>query len=362
MQKYRLNATSPYTSCLFLSMLKYVLLALLIVLLPLLGSAQEPIKGYYPYEYNSLPYRMWGENDDSKGPYSLVVYLHGAGEKGNNNQRQILQGSDIIDSLTSYLQRTQRRCLVVVPQCPWDKQWVNADWSKGTYSANIAGFSAELQTVVDIVLDLRTRKNIDSSKIYVMGSSMGGFGVWDLLLRKPDLFAAAVPICGAADTSGAELIAKTPAWAFHAEGDLVVPVSGSREIVERLRKLGSRIKYTEYTFEPHIVWPRVAREPDIFDWMFSNVRTESSVRLEMEDRSRLSYNANHLQLAISGGDWRRATLILHNRIGVESLKTTIARERQQTVTISHVATDGMCFYTLIVDTRKIERGKLLLEY
>jgi predicted esterase len=360
--KIPLNATSLCASGLFLSMLEIFFLTLLTILLPLSGSAQEPIKGYYPYEYKGLPYRMWGDKGDGPEPYSVVIYLHGAGEKGNNNERQILQGSDIIDTVTSYLDRTQKRCLVIVPQCPWDKQWVNADWTLGSYNSEAAGFTPELQKVIDLLRDLQDRRNINAKEIYLMGASMGAFGVWDLLQRVPDLFAAAVPICGAADTSRASQIAKTPVWTFHAEGDMVVPVSGSREIVQRLQALGAPIKYTEYTFEPHIVWPRVAREPGLLDWMFSNIRSEASVVLKPYESSVLSYNVGEHQLSIDRGDWLRASLLLHDHTGREIFSTVLARDHSMHLAIHVDPDDERCFYTLTGDNGKIERGKLLISY
>ncbi len=98
---------------------------------------------------------------------------------------------------------------------------------------------------------------------------MGGFGTWDALARYPNLFAAAVPICGGADPTTADRYAKLPIWAFHGAKDPVVKVSRSRDIVGALRAVGSEIRYTEYPEAPHDSWTETYKNPELYAWLFA---------------------------------------------------------------------------------------------
>ncbi|HET6510680.1 MAG TPA: alpha/beta hydrolase-fold protein, partial [Candidatus Kapabacteria bacterium] len=245
-----------------------------LVLMQTAAIAQEVVKGYYPSEYNELPYRIWGDEGDQNGPYGVVVYLHSAGESGSDNTRQIVQNTEVLDSLTTYLERIGKKCLVIVPQCKFGWKWVNTDWTQGTYDSRVAGFSTALRSVAELLSEVLERKDIDKERIYAIGVSMGGFGVWDLLHRFPSTFAAALPICGGADTNLAAEIAKTPAWVWHGAGDMVVPTQASRDIVGKLQTLKADVRYNEVVGEQHIVWPKVARESTLFDWLFSHTKEQ----------------------------------------------------------------------------------------
>ena len=111
--------------------------------------------------------------------------------------------------------------------------------------------------------------SIDDKRIYITGLSMGGFGTWDAIVRKPDLFAAAVPICGGGDVKTADSIAKIPIWIFHGGKDPVVKPERSRSMVEALKKAGAEPKYTEYPNEEHASWVPAYKDADMFAWLFA---------------------------------------------------------------------------------------------
>ena len=110
--------------------------------------------------------------------------------------------------------------------------------------------------------------SIDPQRIYLTGLSMGGYGTWDLLARKPDLFAAGVPVCGGGDESTAEKFAKVPVWVFHGDKDTAVPVGRSRTMVEALKKAGGHPKYTEYAGVGHNPWDKAYADPKLMNWLF----------------------------------------------------------------------------------------------
>ena len=114
--------------------------------------------------------------------------------------------------------------------------------------------------------------SIDPQRIYLTGLSMGGYGTWDLLARKPDLFAAGVPVCGGGDESTAEQIANIPIWVFHGDLDSAVPVSRSRTMVEALKKAGGHPKYSEYPGVEHNSWDKAYADPELMKWLFAQKR------------------------------------------------------------------------------------------
>jgi predicted peptidase len=113
---------------------------------------------------------------------------------------------------------------------------------------------------------------VDSSRIYVTGLSMGGYGTWYLLTRYPDFFAAAAPICGGGDASRVEVFKHIPVWVFHGAKDDVVPVAQSRDMVKALRKAGAKPRYSEYRQVNHESWVPAYQERDLLPWLFSHSR------------------------------------------------------------------------------------------
>ncbi|MBK6284635.1 MAG: phospholipase [Draconibacterium sp.] len=167
----------------------------------------------------TMPYRLFvPEGYDSTKIYPLVLFLHGAGERGTDNESHIayIRGAKLWAEKTN---QAAHPCFVIAPQCPADKQWVNTNWSNGSYSIDNVTVSNELLMVKDIIASLQHEYKIDSTQMFVTGLSMGGYGTWDFILRYPQMFKAAIPICGAGDPSKAGRIRKTPLRVFHSSDD-----------------------------------------------------------------------------------------------------------------------------------------------
>lgn len=216
-----------------------------------------------------LPYRIFvPKGDKMKKPYSLLLFLHGAGERGSDNQTHI----NIHNGLMKRIMNDdilKNECIIIAPQCPEGMQWVDAPWSNGSYSFDNISISKPMQVVEEILSDVRGKYDIDENRIYISGISMGGFGAWYMLMRHPDCFAAAVPICGGADPSKAADIKHIPIRTYHNADDSTVPVSGTREMVSALKLAGGDVLYTEHPFGEHNSWEAAFDEPDILEWIFA---------------------------------------------------------------------------------------------
>ena len=197
--------------------------------------------------------------------YPLVVFLHGAGERGMDNHVQL------VHVLPKFVQddiREKFPCFVAAPQCPDGQQWVNTPWGLRQHDMPQM-MSDSLAAVSGLIDDLLLDYPIDASRIYVMGISMGGYGTWDLVMRFPKRFAAAVPICGGADIKQAALIKDLPLWVFHGDSDTAVPTYRSQSMVAALKEAGGDPKYTEFPNCGHNAWGPAIETPELLPWLFS---------------------------------------------------------------------------------------------
>ncbi|MCC6287191.1 MAG: prolyl oligopeptidase family serine peptidase [Chitinophagaceae bacterium] len=207
--------------------------------------------------------------------YPLIVVLHGSGERGNDNDAQLTWGSDLfLDSAN----REKFPAIVVFPQCPADSSWSVRVRSKNTDSAGIT-FPMDvpptkpLQMVMNFIDTLAKAGTVDPKRIYIGGLSMGGFGTFEILWRKPGLFAAAFPICGGGNPASAKIYGRSfPIWVFHGADDDIVPVDNSRIMVNALKAAKAKIKYMEYPGVKHDSWKNAFAEPDLLPWMFAQKR------------------------------------------------------------------------------------------
>ncbi|MGA1235854.1 MAG: GDSL-type esterase/lipase family protein [Limisphaerales bacterium] len=214
----------------------------------------------------SLPYRLLRPaNAQPNKTYPLVLFLHGAGERGTDNQKQLVHGTSL------YLEpanREQFPCYVLAPQCPENQQWADMPWSK-TNGRQTPEPSQPTLLLLRLLNQLEQDLPINPNRIYLTGLSMGGYGTWDLITRLPNHFAAAAPICGGGDEWTAPLAAQTPIWAFHSSDDSVVPVSRTRNMIATLQAAGGTPHYTEYTSLGHNSWTTAYQEPAFLPWLFS---------------------------------------------------------------------------------------------
>lgn len=249
---------------------------------PAADAAASGLEGYTEQTFtdaegNAHRYRLLfpaGYQEDADTKYPLVLLLHGAGERGDDNRAQLRHGA-------AEFARADRQaaypCFVVVPQVPRESRWVDADWGqrggRGTFPDKP---SPSMQAALGIVRHWIATGRVEPERVYVTGLSMGGYGSWYAGAHANDLFAAAVPICGGGDPSWTARYGKLPIWAFHGTEDRAVPVERSREMVAALRTAGHEPepKYTEYEGAGHDVWTQTYRRDDLFEWLFSQRRAQ----------------------------------------------------------------------------------------
>ena len=202
--------------------------------------------------------------------YPLVLFLHGAGERGCDNRRQLVHG---VKSLVSFSKTYSEPCFYLIPQCPEGRQWVTVPWGSKAHAIPESP-SEELALALDLVREKVAQWPVDKGRIYITGISMGGYGTWDAIAREPGLFAAAIPICGGGDVACAERLKGLPIWAFHGSADGAVPVCRSRTMVEALRRAGGRVRYHEYPGAGHDVWTRTYANDVVLRWLFDQRKSD----------------------------------------------------------------------------------------
>ena len=267
----------------------------------------------------TLPYRIYVPEQANKArQYSFLLFLHGAGERATDNRRHIAVNSNLLTRIVNDTDR-DHACIIIAPQCPDNQQWVDTPWGNGSYSLDSVPQSKQLAAAMKLVDEVTGSYAVDEDRMYVAGISMGGYGTWDTILRYPDKFAAAIPVCGAGDPTKADRIKEMPIRAFHSSDDGTVPVSGTREMVAALRQLGSDINYKEYTNAGHGSWQPAFEEPDLVDWLFTQKQTQpASSMTEVRDPAAFivpegtGFDALELpaavQVKLDSGEWIDASV------------------------------------------------------
>lgn len=227
-------------------------------------------EGSFMIDGFTLPYKVMYPKDYNKNKtYPLVVFLHGAGERGNDNEAQLTHGKQfLIDNFSEKYQ-----AIVIAPQCPRGSYWANVKRHQNGLGTSFSFLSTDtptstMKTLISLIEDWLSSGLVDTNKVYVGGLSMGGMGTFELLWRMPQTFAAAFPICGGGDVEKARLYAKnTAVWIFHGADDSVVPVERSRDMYEELKKQGNKVKYTEYEGVNHNSWNNTFQEIELAPWL-----------------------------------------------------------------------------------------------
>jgi len=197
--------------------------------------------------------------------YPLVVFLHGAGERGRDNDKQLKY---LPTWLAEPALRERHPCFLLAPQCREGERWVDVSWADKK-SLPQGPPTTDLLAAVAALHDVVAREAVDPARIYLTGLSMGGYGTWDLAARQPERFAAILPICGGGDEATAPLLAKLPIWCFHGDADTVVPVERSRSMIAAVRAAGGSPKYSELPGVGHDSWTPAYRDPAVLDWLFA---------------------------------------------------------------------------------------------
>jgi predicted peptidase len=216
----------------------------------------------------SMPYRLFRPQATGKLP--LVMYLHGSGAVGDDNEKQLGLGN-IFGTRVWLLPENQKTfpCYVVVPQT--NRGWIRYDYSQHP-AKELPGFGDGARAALDIVDALGHEFAIDERRIYITGQSLGGAGTWNMMANRPHFFAAAVICCGSFSFDDGTGSMDTPLWNFHGDSDKIVPVSMSRDRVAARRKAGGHPLSTEYAGVDHNSWEWAYTEPELVKWVFSQRR------------------------------------------------------------------------------------------
>ena len=218
-----------------------------------------------------MPYRLLTPSGFNSGvKFPLVVFFHGSGERGSDNEKQLVHG---VGRFARPDSQAQFPCFVLAPQCPTHLDNQPIMWTGERERTHLLKLEPEvatpLRTALEIVNTIQENYAIDVDRVYITGLSMGGFATWESLIRHPQKFAAAIPVCGGGDSSYADRIRHIPVWAFHGENDTSVPVECSRLMIKMIEKVGGHPRYTEYPGVGHNSWERAYAEPELLSWFFS---------------------------------------------------------------------------------------------
>lgn len=204
--------------------------------------------------------------------YPVILFLHGAGERGNDNEAQLVHGGDM---LASYGNQSKYPAIVIAPQCPEGEKWAyykQPSENNGIREFPVASAATPAMNAIKEMLDCYISKGlVDTRRIYVTGLSMGGMGTFDAVCRYPKFFAAAAPICGGVNLKRLEQFkGKTGFSIYHGSADNIVDPEFSREAYETLRKIHADVRYKEYPNVKHNSWDNAFAEPDFISWMFQH--------------------------------------------------------------------------------------------
>ena len=229
------------------------------------AAAVTEAKAYTNAAGASLNYRFRAPAKVEPGKrYPLVLFLHGAGSRGSDNTRQLCNG---VWPILSYMKAKGMEGYLIAPQCPKGQKWWGFVDGKLT-----AEPSAPMALVLEILDKAIKELPVDAGRVYVTGLSMGGSGTWDIILRRPDFFAAAMPICGRGDPALASRIRTIPIWVFHGDCDNIVPPLCSRQMVSALWQCDGNVRYREYPGVGHNCWEATYADPTVLDWLFSQMK------------------------------------------------------------------------------------------
>lgn len=236
----------------------WLAVTLIICLFPLISKAADEqgaqqakvFEKPVPVRLNYLLFLPEGYSNESDKKWPLMLFLHGAGERGSDVNKVKIHGPPkIVEKKKDF------PFIVVSPQCPADSWWR----------------PFELNALLD---EIQSQYKVDPDRVYLTGLSMGGFGTWELAMQYPRRFAAIAPICGGGNAVMARRLKDIPVWVFHGDADRVVPVAFSDQMVEALKKAGADVKYTRYEGIDHDSWTKTYANEELYQWMLSHKRGE----------------------------------------------------------------------------------------
>lgn len=252
-----------------LSKLKSIIFIILFFSCVATAFSQPPrfsVEKYINNSGDTLLYRQLFPDSDTLRKYPLVIFLHGSGERGNDNEAQLKWG--VMNFATDQTMKSHP-AFVIAPQCPEDISWSNFSRKKNNTEMLLQPSpSKPMELVISLIQKLIKTLPIDTNRIYITGLSMGGFGTFDAIQRYPNLFAAAVPVCGGGDVSKAALISHMPIWIFHGAEDPAVNPILSLNMTEALTKAGAHPGFTQYPETGHFSWLGAYSDQAMIEWLF----------------------------------------------------------------------------------------------
>lgn len=222
---------------------------------------------------NRMQYRLLAPAVQNAGEkYPLILFLHGSGERGNDNEKQLSHGGSLF---TNPVNESRFPAYVVFPQChgkSWSEAVTQQDFMPGT---PVLPVSPTELTVMALVKDLMQTYPVDATRVYVVGISMGGIAAYDLACRYPDVFAAAVPICGAVNPDMLNKVRDVNFLIFHGSKDDEIPVIVSRMAYKTLVENGVNADYVEFAGVGHDCWTEAFNYPELLPWLFAQHKLQS---------------------------------------------------------------------------------------
>ncbi len=231
---------------------------------------KEYKRGLFVYQGDTLPYREFNLSSIWEEPLPLVIFLHGSGEKGNDNSSQLSHGSEWIWR-ASY---SGFPCHAIFPQCSKNSYWSNVSRTTDSSGKPHFTFNDDIESTKAMTLlmafvnHLKKQSYIDTTRIYIGGLSMGGMGTIEIMKRMPKTFAAAFPICGGGKITNLKELKHSHWWFFHGLKDDIVPPICSIEIANQLKNAGINTKITLFPNANHNSWDSAFAEPELLPWMF----------------------------------------------------------------------------------------------
>lgn len=224
---------------------------------------------------DTLKYRiLYPENFRPDQKYPVMIFLHGRGESGSDNEKQLTHGAKMFLSNEF---RKDYPAIVIFPQCPEDSYWANVEIeavnTKRFFTFVKGGTPTKAMDLLLAFTDLFSKQAfVDQSRIYVGGLSMGGMGTFEFLRRRPNLFAAAFAICGGDEVANVKKYKHIPLWIFHGGLDDVVTPQFSYNVFRKLRAFGQEPKFTVYLKANHNSWDSAFAEPNLLPWLFGHTK------------------------------------------------------------------------------------------
>ncbi len=212
-------------------------------------ESKEALEWKAGEKLNYLQFLPEGYDKDAAEAYPLVIFLHGAGERGDNLDLLRKHGPPMMETKALKEQGHGLPFILAAPQCPQGRWW-NPD------------------EVIALTKHLAKTLHVDQKRIHLTGISMGGFGTWACLTKEPELYASGVPICGGGEPAEAAKLKEIPIWAFHGMKDNAVPVAKTQEMEKALQALDAKkFRVTYYPEEMHESWIPAYADPSLLAWM-----------------------------------------------------------------------------------------------